>query len=185
MGKATVLLSDGECIGLCLDGHLEAYEELVARYEVPLISHLSGRLADGDLAEEAAHEAFVRAYFALDTLRKRESFFPWLAGIADHIAKDELRHRKRQHEMDGNLAAADASTSRPDRDLERAVADLAEPYREVVLMRFFGGMQCDAIAKTLGLSLGTITKRLSRAYTMLRESLERPEKAEADKEARE
>ena len=176
--------TDAECIRLCLDGHPEAYEELVARYEAPLISYLAGRLKDADLAEEAAHEAFVRSYFALGRLRKSESFFPWLVGIADHVAKDEMRLRGRGRPLDESATAAPAESERERHDVERAVAGLGEPYREVVLMRFFGGMPCTAIAGKLGVTVGTVTKRLSRAYQMLRKGLERPQKSVNDKEVR-
>ena len=176
--------SDGECIRLCLDGHPEAYEELVARYEAPVISYLAGRLGDADLAEEAAHEAFVRAYFALGRLRKPESFFSWLVGIADHAARDEMRLRRRQRGIDEAAAAAPAAPEKEQLDVERAVAGLDSAYRDVVLMRFFGGMSCAGIAERLGVSIGTVTKRLSRAYAMLRGRLEGQEKAASDKEAR-
>jgi RNA polymerase sigma-70 factor (ECF subfamily) len=173
--------SDGECIRLCLDGHPEAYEELVARYEAPVISYLAGRLGDADLAEEAAHEAFVRAYFALGRLRRPESFFSWLVGIADHAARDEMRLRRRQRGIDGTVAAAPAKAQEARFDIERAVGELGGTYRDVVLMRFFGGMSCAGIAERLNVSVGTVTKRLSRAYALLRKRLD---KLNSDKEAR-
>ena len=62
---------------------------------------------------------------------------------------------------------------RHDYDLEKAVAELAEPYRQVILLRYYGGMSCAEVAERLGMPLGTATKTLSRAYAMLRESLGR------------
>ena len=177
-------LTDGECIRLCLDGHPEAYDQLVARYEAPLLAYLVGRLKDPELAEEAAHEAFVRSYLALGRLQKREAFFSWLVGVASHVARDELRLRSRQRGLDESAPAPPAEPALERYDLERAVAALSQPYREVVLMRFFGGMPCTAIAERLGLSVGTVTMRLSRAYLMLRECLEGPGGDVSDKEVR-
>lgn len=51
------------------------------------------------------------------------------------------------------------------------MAELPEPYREVVLLRYYGELSCSRIADQLEKPLGTVTKRLSRAYAMLRESL--------------
>jgi RNA polymerase sigma-70 factor, ECF subfamily len=164
--------TDGEYISLCLDGHPDAYRELVARYQAPLVAYMAGRLGDAALADEAAHEAFVRAYYALGKLRKRESFFPWLVGIADRVAKEERRFRSRHAELDESLPAPSGSSPAEVVDLERAVARLAEPYRETVLLCYYGGFSCAETAERLGVPLGTVTKRLSRAYAVLREKLE-------------
>ena len=56
--------------------------------------------------------------------------------------------------------------------LEAAVAGLPEAYRTVVLLRYYGGLSCSGIAEQLGMPLGTVTKTLSRAYTLLRETLQ-------------
>jgi RNA polymerase sigma-70 factor (ECF subfamily) len=49
---------------------------------------------------------------------------------------------------------------------------LPEPYREAVRLRYWGGISCEEAAAALGVPLGTLTKRLSRAHALLRESLE-------------
>jgi RNA polymerase sigma-70 factor (ECF subfamily) len=71
----------------------------------------------------------------------------------------------------------EAKTPGPERGiaLERAVADLPDPYRETILLRYYGGQTCRHIAEREGVATGTVTKRLSRAYALLREALERNE----------
>lgn len=167
-----MLRSDAECVRLALDGHPEEFCELVTRYEHAVVSYLSGRLRDAESAEEAAQEAFVRSYFSLARLRKPHKFFSWLLGIAERVAREEFGRRKRRagsHEL--TSAEAPPATAERDIDLERAVAELAEPYREVVLLRFYAGLSCGEIAAKLSMPLGTVTKRLSRAYADLREVL--------------
>ena len=163
---------DGECVKLCLDGRPEAFKHLVARYEKPLMCYLSARLGNADAAQEAAQEAFVRAYFALRKLRNREVFFPWILGIAGRVVKEVLRARRRTGgslppERDG--VRSDPSDAL---DLAQAVSSLPDGYREVVLLRYYAGLSCLEVAERLGIPLGTVTKRLSRAYAALRESLE-------------
>ena len=51
------------------------------------------------------------------------------------------------------------------------MAGLPEAYKQVILMRFYGGQSCAEIGRNLGVSLGTVTSRLSRAYALLREAL--------------
>jgi len=183
--EVTVCRTDEECIAACLDGHPEAFRDLVEQHQAALLSYLAGRLGDRERAEEAGQETFVRAYFALGKLNKPESFFSWLLGIANRVMQEQQRADHRQRQV-GQLL----SERKPDREvandyaLERAVASLSEPYRDVVLLRYYGSRSCAQVAEQLGLPLGTVTKRLSRAYQMLRESLGRGGRQSAEKEVR-
>jgi RNA polymerase sigma-70 factor, ECF subfamily len=171
-------MTDEEYVRLCLGGSPEMFRPLVMRYELALIQHLTGRLGDENEAAEAAQEAMVRCYFSLPKLKKAGSFFPWLLGIADRVAQ-EMRRTRRRHpaplgiEAASFLSGPDLSghDSRPDAELGQAVALLPDAYRQVILMRFYGGQSCSEISENLGVSLGTVTSRLSRAYAMLREAL--------------
>src|SRR4030042_842383 len=75
----------------CLDGHPDDFRHLVRRYQAVLLANLAGKLGNKDHAEEAAQEALVRAYFNMGKLKKPDSFFSWLLGIADHVAKEHQR----------------------------------------------------------------------------------------------
>jgi RNA polymerase sigma-70 factor (ECF subfamily) len=170
-------MTDEEYIGLCLNGRPEMFRHLVMRHESALMKHLARQIGDLDEAAEAAQETMVRAYFALPKLRKAEAFFPWLLGISDRVAR-EIR-RARRHTTSLDIEATSALTqpelslydNRPDVELSEAVAELPEPYKQVILMRFYGGRSCAEISHILGISLGTVTSRLSRAYAVLREAL--------------
>ena len=61
--------------------------------------------------------------------------------------------------------------ARTDAAVTEAVAKLPDMYREVIVLRFYGGQSCAEISRDLDVSLVTVTKRLSRAYTLLREHL--------------
>ncbi len=164
--------TDEECVKLSLDGHPEAFEPLVGRYWGPLLSYLAGRLRDREWAEEAAQEAFVRSFLGLRGLKKPGSFFSWLFGIADRVVKEQLRARRRaewQDDQPWQSVVQDAQSH--DYDLEGAIAALPEAYRQVILLRYYGNMSCAQVAQGLAIPLGTVTKRLSRAYAMLRTSL--------------
>jgi RNA polymerase sigma-70 factor (ECF subfamily) len=125
-------------------------------------------------AQEVAQEAFVRAYFTLGKLRKPEAFFSWLLGIADRVAKETYRVAMRRRSVDWEQIEqpeAAGQDAEPDRALTQAVSRLPAPYREVIVLRFFGGQSCPEISRDLGVPVGTVTKRLSRAYALLREQL--------------
>lgn len=164
--------SDEKCVQSCLTDHPETFRLLVQRYQAPLTRYLRGRLGNMDEATEAAQETFVRAYFALPELRKPEAFFSWLIGIAERVAREALRNTKRCRPVDWQ--ECDLAEPAGERDARRegsvteAVGKLSDVYREVVLLRFYGGRSCAEISRDLGVPLGTVTKRLSRAYALVR-----------------
>jgi RNA polymerase sigma-70 factor (ECF subfamily) len=166
-------LTDKEYVQRCRDGHAEEFRILVQRYQGPLFSYLAGRLGDRSQAEEAAQESFVRAFLALKKLRKPESFYSWLLGIAGRVAKEQFRALAR-HQRDREAAKtmmADVTESTEAYPLEEAIAALPESYRQVILLRYYEGLSCQEVAARLKMPLGTVTKTLSRAYALLRQEL--------------
>jgi len=174
--------TDKYYIERCLDGHPDDFRYIVRRYQAVLMAHLAGKLGSRDKAEETAQESFVRAYFNMNKLRSPGSFFSWLLGIADRVAKEhqrkEMLHQQREVIRSFSQEAAGPELSQ-DYGLEAAIAELPESYRRVVLLRYYGGRSCSQVAEQLDMPLGTITKTLSRAYAMLRESLQQPEETES------
>ncbi len=171
-------MTDEDYVRLCISGRPEMFRHLISRYESALIRHLAGQFGNEDEAIEAAQETMVRSFFALHRLKKAGSFFPWLLGIADRVALEmrrARRHRPRPLVPDAISALPqpeNPETDRPsDPELSCAVAQLPEAYQQVILMRFYGGQSCAEIARNLGISLGTVTNRLSRGYALLREAL--------------
>ena len=172
-------VTDKYYIERCLDGHCDDFRYLVRRYQAVLLAHLAGQLGNKDSAEEAAQETLVRAYFKLDKLKKKESFFSWLLGIASRVAKEQQRSEQR-HRQIADLLYEKAPSPELSQDyaLERAIAKLPESYRQVVLLRYYGGHSCSQVAEQLDMPLGTVTKTLSRAYATLRKSLQKQENNE-------
>ncbi len=162
------LPSDKYYIARCLNGHSDDFRYLVERYQSVLLAHLVGRLGSKDDAEEAAQEAFVRAYFGLSKLKKQASFFSWLLGIANRVAKEQQRQRQTADSLTEKSASVSPSHDFP---LARTIADLPESYKELILLRYYAGRSCKDIAATLDMPVGTVTKKLSRAYAMLRQRL--------------
>jgi len=174
--------TDKYYIERCLDGHPDDFRYIVRRYQAVLLAHLAGKLGSRDKAEEAAQESLVRAYFNMNKLRRPGSFFSWLLGIADRVAKEnqrkEMLHQQREVIRSFSAEAASPELSQ-DYGLEAAIAELPESYRRVVLLRYYGGRSCSQVAEQLDMPLGTITKTLSRAYAMLRKSLQQPKETES------
>lgn len=167
-------LSDQECVEGCRAGHVQEFEILVARYQKPLFAYLIRRLGNPSQAEEAAQEAFVRAFQGLGSLRKPGLFHSWLIGIAARLLKEQFRLAERQErgrEAAGTLWG-EAPGSQSDYPVEEAIAELPESYRQVILLRYYEGLSCQETATRLEVPLGTVTKMLSRAYEKLRQELQ-------------
>ena len=159
----------------CLDGQPDDFRHLVRRYQPVLLAHLAGKLGSKDSAEEAAQEALVRAYFKMDKLKKPEAFFAWLLGIAERVAMEQQRKEQVRRQRESIRAVAEEAPPpelSQDYALEAAVAGLPGAYRQVILLRYYGGLSCSQIAGQLDMPLGTVTKTLSRAYALLREALQ-------------
>jgi RNA polymerase sigma-70 factor (ECF subfamily) len=162
----------------CLDGHPEDFCHLIRRYQRPLLASIRFHQRCADLAEEVAQEALVRAFQNLARLQKPESFFAWVVGIAQRVLLEARRRERRERIGIAQIASEQRNAVLPatpesgDPALEAALADLPAPFREVVLLRFYGECSCREVADRLGIPLGTVTKRLSRAYEELRRSLE-------------
>ncbi len=177
MPDATTARSDRYYVERCLDGHRDDFRFLVLRYQKPLLAGIRCRHVRPDAAEDTAQEVLLRAFANLASLRKPESFFSWLLGIAYHVLQERADKDRRERTGLARMAAdtrtADAAAEpwSGDAELEAALAALPDQCREVILLRFYGDCSCSEVAERLGIPLGTVTKRLSRAYEEIRRSL--------------
>ncbi|MBN1765928.1 MAG: RNA polymerase sigma factor [Sedimentisphaerales bacterium] len=161
--------SDQELIARCLDGHAQDYRFLVQRYQEPLLGFLAGHLRRRDQVDDAAQETFIRAYVNLGTLKKADSFFSWLCGIGRRVALEKLRADDKQRKlMKMSPVKTNQSVSSDDYELEKAVARLPQTYQELIHLRFYSGLSCRQVAQKLEIPISTVTKKLSRAFVLLR-----------------
>jgi RNA polymerase sigma factor (sigma-70 family) len=177
-------LEDAELIERARRGDTGSYGELVRRYQDVAIRTAYVVAGDAADAEEAAQEAFVKAYRALDRFRGEAPFRPWLLAIV----ANEARNRRRAAGRQAALAMRAAERDRPSGDAapspeeavlgteerERvlaAVNGMGESDRMVIAYRFFLDLSERETADALGVPPGTVKSRLSRALRRLRERL--------------
>jgi RNA polymerase sigma-70 factor (ECF subfamily) len=176
-------VDDAELVELAKDGDVRAYGELVERYrEVAFrTAYLIARNAAD--AEDAAQEAFVKAYYALGRFRSGERFRPWILRIAANEARNRRRSAGRRERIALRLAerggSGDAAPS-PDAAamatesramLLHALEELPERDRLVVGYRYLLELSEAETAAALGVRPGTVKSRLSRALARLRDAL--------------
>jgi RNA polymerase sigma-70 factor (ECF subfamily) len=163
-----------------LSGDEAAFAELVSRYQSAVYNMAYRMLGDGHEAEDAAQEVFVRAWNQLRTFQTDRRFSTWLLSIASHYCIDLLRRRKPQAPLDGVALYVQSDDPEPDevvlREEQRQmvrelVATLPDKYRAVTLLRYYGDMSYDEIARATGLTESAVKTQLHRARRMLAERL--------------
>jgi RNA polymerase sigma-70 factor (ECF subfamily) len=143
----------------------------------PYLYRFALRLLAGDeaAAQDAVHDAWVRAVERLAGFEWRSSLRTWLAGITLNFARAARRDDARTVELtDADAGAGDAALDGAyDRvDLERAIAALPAGARHVFVLHDVEGWTHDAIAAALGVNPGTSKSQLSRARALLRARLD-------------
>jgi RNA polymerase sigma factor (sigma-70 family) len=178
-------LDDNELVERARQGDMSAYEILVQRHQVMAIR--VAYVICGDEAEDAAQDAFVKAWRALGRFRESAPFRPWLLRIVCNEARNRRRSSARRSRLALRRAddrpSADAAPSAEEvvlaaqgrRLLLDAVNNLPDRDREVVACRHLLGLSEAETAAVLGWPRGTVKSRLARALARLRASLSEAE----------
>ena len=155
---------------------MDALARLYERYYAAMVWVAYSLLLDRQLAEDAAQQAFARAYEKLSRLRNVERFGPWLTTICRNAAQDMLRERRRRAVLQ-KTAASEAFASRNndgfDRIVKEAVDGLPAMYREIIVLHYYTGMSYREIESVLGIPGDTVKGRLARARKQIRIHLEK------------
>ncbi len=163
------------------DGDQRAFGELVRRHERAaqrLAAFVCGSTSE---AGDVTQEAFLIAYTRLAKLADGRAFRPWLMRITANTAKNRIRTTVRSRNREDRVSAfAMAPALTPDdraiaaddaNALWRALGDLDHRERTVVALRFAAGLSEAETSAALGIPVGTVKSRTSRAMKALRERL--------------
>jgi RNA polymerase sigma factor (sigma-70 family) len=164
--------------------HSAAFERCFEE-NFPAVHRFIARRVGTALADDLAAETFSIAY------RRRTSFDPdrgtvrsWLFGIAANLLRNHWRAEQHQLELDARLAADVELRQDPSMSDDRLSASLAAPriaaalaelvaeQREVLLLHAWAELSHQEIAAAVGIPVGTVRSRLSRARATLRQRLE-------------
>jgi RNA polymerase sigma-70 factor (ECF subfamily) len=136
-------------------------------------------LGDPVEAEDATHDAVVRAWASFGSLRDRASFDAWFQRIVVNSCRDRMRRRRVRRslpletDLPGMPIVADAAQGAPERDaLARALEGLTPDHRMVIVLRYYADLPIETIAQRLGEPSGTIRSRLHHALRSLRAAYE-------------
>lgn len=175
---------DERLIRRTLDGHNEAFGQLICKYQDRLYNGMVHILRSEPEAEDVVQDAFVLAFTKLDTFKGKSAFFTWLYRIGYNVAITRIRRRKNTVSLTANpersLDFPDQGPAPDDRleqqeeamQLMEAMNRLSDEHRAILVLREMDDLDYDAISEILDLPIGTVRSRLHRARSSLREELE-------------
>src|SRR4051794_23653673 len=165
-----------------------AVRELVGEYYLPLYRYayrLTGAAAD---AEDLTQETFCKAQMRMHQLRDPERVKPWLFAILRNAylrrCRDAAATRAVPLDSVGDVGEPPAAEPEIDpEELQRALSELPEAYRTPLILCYFESFSYRDIADQMGVPIGTVMSRLSRAKAHLRRRLAPPESETASPRA--
>ena len=190
MAGTTDMRDEAQMIASIIAGDSQLFHELIRPYERRVYTMALSFLHNEADAEDAAQEAFLKAFRNLSRFRGEAKFGTWLVSITLNEARSRIRHRNsvKTESLDeppddqGHVSPALLRDWReiPSEALERkevsallnqAVTALPLIYREVFMLRDVEGLSVQEASETLGVSIASIKVRLHRARMMLQRAL--------------
>ncbi|MGC4082352.1 MAG: RNA polymerase sigma factor [Vicinamibacterales bacterium] len=165
-------------------GEIEALGELFERHHRPVFQFLSRTTGDAVLAEDLVQEVFVRILKYRHTYDTGSRFETWLFRIARNARADHFRRRTPLAAPVDDALELAANEPGPmhrlereadARQLERAMQQMPEEPRDLLVLARYHGLPYDRIAEMLGIEVGTVKVRVHRALKQLRTSFFRLE----------
>ncbi|NUQ51186.1 MAG: sigma-70 family RNA polymerase sigma factor [Phycisphaerales bacterium] len=183
--------SDEQLFDFYRRGEDSALRQLIERHQEELLRFLYRLMGDRAGAQDAFQEAFLQVHLSADSFDSSRKFRPWLFTIAANKARDMLRKRGRRPMLDlsapvssrsggggedgggttyidlleVDIPAPDAAMDDQERDtqVQRVLAGMPLPLREILLLAYFQRLSYAQIAEDLGIPLGTVKSRLHAA----------------------
>ncbi len=169
--------SDEALMNAYQQGDQTALAGLVRRHADSLLGYLVRLCMQRQQAEDVFQETFLRVHRKAGSFRAGSRFKPWLYAIATHLAIDSLRRRSRWFVsldegekliVDPNPTPSE-SAAQSDRQTQvrKALESLPPRQRATVVLTYFEGLSYPEAAQSLGCSVGTVKKQMSRALETL------------------
>jgi RNA polymerase sigma-70 factor (ECF subfamily) len=158
-------------------GDKAAFGKLIDAYQAPVFNLAYRMLNNAGEAEEAAQEAFIRAFTRLDSYDPAHKFSTWMLSITSNYCIDLIRKRRALLlSLDEPLPAhpalmadreqgpeAQAINSQEEEMVQRLLHTLPEEYRQAVVLRYWYDLSYEEIAESMGTTVSAIKSRLFRA----------------------
>ncbi len=178
--------SDAALMQQVAAGESEAFGQLIARYQHPVINTIYRAIGDRWEAEDLAQRVFLQVYRAAPRYRAKAKFTTWLFTIVHNIIRNEYRRRSRhpaaslEELQETNPSMADPTTADPattaaanelQEQIQTAIANLPTQQRTALILCRYQGSSYEEIAAVLGCSVSAVKSLLHRARITLRDQI--------------
>jgi RNA polymerase sigma-70 factor (ECF subfamily) len=170
--------AEQDLITMAQRGDRQSFGDLVRLHRAGVVNVVFRMCGDEALAEDAAQEAFIRAWTKLPDYQPRAPFRSWLYRIATNAARDMLRRQRPTVDVNdlplaspGSGPEAEVSTSERAQQVQDAVLALPDASRTVLILREYEGLSYREISDVLEIPMGTVMSRLNYARSALRDRL--------------
>lgn len=164
---------DAAIVSRALEGDVDAFEELVGRYQRVLFTVALRMLGDYDEASDATQNAFIRIYRRLDSYDRRYRFFSWAYRIVVNECLNARRARRVSERLGEEVLSAGVApvdtleVEERRRAVQLAIVALPPMYRQIVVLRHFTGLSYEEISEATGVAVKTVKSRLHTARQRL------------------
>ena len=168
--------TDEDLVALSREGDMLAFKELVLRHEGKVAGVVKSMLRATPEADDVGQEVFIRFYKALHKFKGESAVGTYLIRIAINLSLNEIKRRKRSNaffaaEEEGMRKASPEVDVDMKEVVNREIQRLDWDYQSVITLRMIEGYSTQETAEILGVPLGTVLSRLSRAQKKLRMEL--------------
>jgi len=175
--------TDADLVAASRRGDRDAFGQIVRRYQGAVSGVIYAGCGDLDRSEDLAQEAFLSAWKSLSGLREPERLGGWLCQIARRRAADFARAAARERDriaavvrtrggdVDRAEPAGEAIVEEEKQVMWRALGEVAEPYRETLVLYYRQGKSTTDVARVMEISEDLVRQRLARGREMLREQV--------------
>lgn len=178
---------DKALIKKCKNGDVEAFEKLISDHQKKIYNLCFRYFENHDDASELSQEIFIKVYKSIATFKEESLISTWIYKITTSTCIDELRKRKNHkvvsiddYEVDGPHIEIASKMEGPHEyfekkeikiEVQRAISQLSEEFKTVIILRDIQGFSYDEIADITGVPLGTVKSRIKRAREYVKEYL--------------
>ena len=161
--------ADRRIIEQVLDGDTNTFNLLVWRWEKPIYNYIYRMVGNSEDAMDLCQESFLKAFRELETLKDRNRFSSWLYRIAHNVCYS--RFRKDQGKVFVELDPEVGASRMPIENrlaVEKALGELPDDQREVVVLKVYQGLKFDEIAAIQDAPVSTVKSRLYMSFDKLK-----------------
>ena len=173
-------MDEADLVAALKSGDSAALESLVEKHGTRLLRSATLLCGNETHAQDLVQDTFVEAARSIQRFRGQAGLYTWLHSILLNLTRHHHRDNQRLI-YDNELAAQEVVTfeehpsasdfESASRELQRALRQLSDPHREVLVLRFYEHMKIDQLARHLGVSKGTVKSRLHYAIRAMEKLL--------------